>query len=142
MNCGHYKFDGTESEVVWHGLLRWYREIKPFPVLNENNISKEFMTRHNELSDTQFTLQLITALSDTYLSLFLWSIDFLIEMSSWYSLKLNQDNCIIHSFVPNLFGCSLSFQTEKEELFEISVNVYSFVLRVIQLRKKQQFKLN
>ena len=136
MNSGHYKFDRVESVIVWHGLLRWFREMKPNALLHSNNINTEFITKHNQINDNDLRQKLLSILCEPYLSIFLWCIDFLIEISVWYHEKLNIDNAMIQSLVPNLFGFD---QTQKQKL---PINTFSFIVRILDLRKKQQFKIN
>jgi len=88
------------------------------------------------MNDNDFRKYIDEYLLEPYLSIFLWCIDFLIEISEWYHEKLNADNNMIDAFVPNLFGFDIG---QKHQLTQ---NAYSFVIRVINLRKKQQFKLH
>eukprot|EP00486_Rosalina_sp_Unknown_P004545 CAMPEP_0201577054 /NCGR_PEP_ID=MMETSP0190_2-20130828/23226_1 /ASSEMBLY_ACC=CAM_ASM_000263 /TAXON_ID=37353 /ORGANISM="Rosalina sp." /LENGTH=540 /DNA_ID=CAMNT_0048008649 /DNA_START=39 /DNA_END=1658 /DNA_ORIENTATION=+ len=59
MNSGHYKFDRVENAVVWHGLLRWFREMGPNPLLHSNNLSTEFVDKHKEMDDNEFRITLL-----------------------------------------------------------------------------------
>eukprot|EP01083_Nonionella_stella_P317381 1155339_1 len=136
MNSGHYKLDKTEPEVVWHGLLRWFREVKPNALLHSSNIETEFVDSHADLDDDEFVAQFMQRLCEPYVSIFLWSIDLLIEMSEWYQEKLSIENKMIDHFAVNYFGYDIAHKTK---LFLLTPNAYSFVIRILHLRKKLQF---
>lgn len=137
LNSGHFKLNKTENEIVWFGLLRWLREIQPNALLHVDNLDKEFVDKHNQISDAVFRMRVLSLLLEPNLSLFLWCIDFMIELCEWYQEKINIKNQIIDAFVPSLFGFDAS---QKHKLFLVSPNAFLFVIRILELRKKQQFK--
>ena len=132
MNSGLYKFDHLQPVVVWHGFLRWFREMKPFPLLHSNNVAVQFVDAHSEMEDDDLVQHFVAMLVEPYFSLLLWSLDLIIELSGWSGEKLNADNQMIAAFVPALFGLNLTLQRLLPQ------QAHSFVVRLFDLRKQQR----
>lgn len=150
LNSGHFKLDRVPDLVIWHGFLRWFREMQPHCLFHDIIVSHEnIVSKVDVLSDKQLLISILS-MPATYVSLLLWLIDFVIEMSQWVTDERRDsiddddgsatgghldDNIVINALTPALFG------VQSKSIFMLPKGGFEFVHRIVHLRQQQKLKM-